>query len=228
MPFVHEIMSIPPVTIRCSATLAEAAALMLRQRLSGLPVVDAAGDLVGVITEGDFLRRPEYGTQAVNGTYWAELFGVGPAERYRRVHGLKVEDVMSTKIVSVKSNDTLLDAVRLMLYYEIKRMPVVDHGKLVGMLSRFDFLKAFIAARRELSVSSTTCEVAIKQKIARQEWAPEKEIEVSSENGRFRLSGEVQSDDQRRAAIVLAEGLAGLSNVDAQLTLVARTPRRPG
>ena len=98
----HQIMTRSVVTIMPEATILEAANTMLRLRVSGLPVVDAAGKLVGVVTEGDFIRRSEIGTQRKHGRWLRFLFGAGEAATdYVQEHGRKVSDVMQMEIIAV-------------------------------------------------------------------------------------------------------------------------------
>jgi CBS domain-containing protein len=115
---------------------------MLQNRISGLPVVDR-GMLVGVVTEGDFLRRAETTTQRKRAR-WIEFF-MGPgqsADDYVRTHGRKVADVMTPTPITITEDTRLDDIVSLMERSRIKRLPVVRQGRVVGIVSRANLLHA--------------------------------------------------------------------------------------
>lgn len=140
---VRAIMTPSPVTIVASSSILDAAKLMLDNRVSGLPVVDANGVLVGMITEGDFLRRHELGTDRKRS--WLREWLTSPgkiADEYVRAHGRRVEELMTPQVTVISPKDSISDAVRLMERNDIKRLPVVSDGRLVGIISRSDLLRA--------------------------------------------------------------------------------------
>jgi CBS domain-containing protein len=136
-----DLMSGEVVTISPKATVVEAARLMLEHRVSGLPVVDAQGQLVGVISEGDMLCRAEIGAESVDDSFWSlEL-----ARQFLKAHGRYVEDVMTSKVVSVDENTPLAEIARLLQVMRLKRVPVTNHGEVVGIVSRADVLRVLIS-----------------------------------------------------------------------------------
>src|SRR5438067_9059350 len=119
------------ISVTPETSIAEAARLMLQHRIRGLPVVDAKGAVVGIITEGDLLRRAETGT-APHHPRWLELL-LGPgrlADEYTHAHARKVGEAMTGDIVSVTSSTDVADIVQLMNKQRIKRVPVIDGAKL--------------------------------------------------------------------------------------------------
>ena len=142
---VASIMSAPVVGIAPTASIAEAIRLMLNKRISGLPVVTADGVLVGMLSEGDLLRRQELGT-IKHRARWIEFFaGDGKlADDYIRSHGRRVAEIMSTEIVSANVTARLEECVNLMLGNDIKRLPILENGKLVGIVTRADVLHALL------------------------------------------------------------------------------------
>ena len=107
-------------------------ALMLKARISGLPVIDDRGTLVGVISEGDFLHRAEIGTERKYSPWYDALFGAGEtASAYTRAHGLRVTEVMTHKVITTTGNSPLHKAVELMEHHHIKRLPVMRGHKAV-------------------------------------------------------------------------------------------------
>jgi CBS domain-containing protein len=141
-----DVMSAEVVTISFKATVFEAAKLMLDRRISGLPVVNDEGHLVGVVTEGDFLRRTEIGTELhpwlrspgseSNFQLYCEFF---------KSHGRHVEDIMSRDVVRVFENTPLAEVAALLELKRIKRVPVMRNGEMMGIVSRADFLRALVS-----------------------------------------------------------------------------------
>ena len=132
-----DVMTRHVITAGPDTSIVEAARLMLENRISGLPVLDGRGRLIGIVTEGDFLRRVETGT-ARHRSRWLE-FLIGPgrlADEFVRSHGRKVEEVMTPDPRTVAEDTPLEDAVQLMERNNIKRVPVVRNDQLVGILSR--------------------------------------------------------------------------------------------
>src|ERR1700682_1414402 len=128
---VRDVMTPDVLSISPDASVLEAVDVMLQKGISGLPVVDAAGKLVGIVTEGDFLRRRETGTQR-HRPRWIE-FLIGPgrlASEYVHTSGRKVCEVMTEGVKTVEGNTPLEHAVQLMERYRIKRLPVVEWGKM--------------------------------------------------------------------------------------------------
>src|ERR1041384_4853780 len=132
-----DIMKAPVIWVRPETTIADAARLMLENHISGLPVIDHSSAVVGMLTEGDLLRRRETGTER-HRSHWLELL-IGPvrlAHEYVEAHARKVGEVMSSDVVSVGPGDELAEVVRLMERRHIKRVPVLEDQKVVGVISR--------------------------------------------------------------------------------------------
>jgi CBS domain-containing protein len=137
----RDLMSTEVITVSPKATVTDAAKKMVDNRVSGLPVVDDEGKLIGVISEGDLLRRVEIGTDA--GTP-GSLFTLELAHQFLKAHGQHVEDVMTQKVASVVENTGLTEIASLMQLMRFKRVPVTDHGKVIGVVSRADVLKVLV------------------------------------------------------------------------------------
>ena len=208
----HNVISVQPET-----TILQAAELMLQHRISGLPVVDSDGHVVGIVTEGDFLRRVETGTQRKRAR-WVELL-VGPgrlAEDYVRSRSRRVGDVMTQSVHSIREDTPLSDAVELMERHRIKRLPVLREHKLVGMVSRANLLHALASLAREIS-SAPADDVAIREclltELKQQSWAPLGLIDVIVHNGTVELWGTLLDERKRRPLIVAAENVRGVKSV---------------
>src|SRR5215475_1877029 len=144
-----DFMSARVISVTPDASILECVRLMLQHRISGLPVIDAAGSLVGVVTEGDFLRRVEAGTERKR-PRWLEFFA-GPsrlADEYVQSHGRKVSDVMTPEPITVHEDTPVEEVVRLMESRRIKRLPVMRQDKVVGIVSRANLLHALATVGR--------------------------------------------------------------------------------
>jgi CBS domain-containing protein len=139
----RDLMCTQTVTVSPKATIFDAAKLILECRVSGLPVTDERDHLVGIITEGDFLRRAEIGTEEGCDD---SFFDLEVAQQFLKSHGRYVEDVMTSKVASVVPNTPLIEIARLMHRMKLKCLPVIDDGKIVGVINRADVLGVLISS----------------------------------------------------------------------------------
>jgi CBS domain-containing protein len=212
------------VTIGPDAPILQAIRLMLQHRISGLPVVDAAGGLVGIITEGDLLRRGETGTERRR-PRWLE-FLLGPGRRagdYVEAHARRVGEVMTREVATVEETTPLDEVVRAMEERRVKRLPVLREGRLVGILSRANLLRALAVAAAETGPALAGDE-AIRERLAaeigKQSWAPPTLPNIMVRNGVVHVWGLVTSDEQRVALKVLAENVPGVKAVRDHLVWI--------
>lgn len=220
---VHAIMTSPAVVVHPETSVADAAKSMLDNHISGLPVVDSTDRLVGIITEGDFLRRTELHTERKRS--WLLEFLTSPgtlADEYVMTHGRTVEEIMTSDVVTVTTTTTLPEVVRLMEKHHIKRIPVISHDKLVGIVSRSDLLKALvqILPARQTENKDQEIEAAIINELATQDWSRGGFIQVKVVDGVAELSGSIMDERERRAAKVAAENVPGVRAVFDNLTYI--------
>ena len=218
----HDVMTWGVISVQSNASVMRAVQLMLQNKISGLPVVDDKGSLVGMVTEGDFLRRGELGTQR-HRPRWLE-FLVGPgrlADEYVHACGRKVDEIMTPDPYTVSVDTPVDEIVRLMERHRIKRLPVVEDGKPVGMVSRANLLTALASADREAATPATD-DAAIRERIlaecAKQPWGVE--INVIVKNGVVELRGAITDERERQAFIVAAENVPGVKAVHDHLVWV--------
>ena len=219
----YQIMTPRLVTVQVDTPIAEAAELMLKSRISGLPVVDAGGKLVGIVSEGDFIRRGEIGTRHRR-SGWLEFF-VGPgklASEFVREEGRTVKDVMTPEPVTISEDTTLEDIVQLMEQKGIKRLPVLSGQELVGIVTRANLLQAVANLARGVP-DPTAADDELRKKILtsmeKQPWCP-MGLNVVVRNGVADLSGIITDDRQRSAAAVAAKNVAGVKAVHDHLCWV--------
>ena len=219
---VRDVMTRNVISVGANQSVLEAAQLMLENRVSGLPVLDAVGKLVGIVTEGDFLRRGEIGTQRQR-PKWLE-FLVGPgrlASEYVHASGRNVEEVMTPDPYTVTEDDSLETVVELMERRHIKRLPVLRDGRLVGIVSRanlMDALTELAHSRHGPAADDATIRDRILSALADARWAPN--INVAVHNGVAELSGIITDERERKGLIVAAENVAGVKEVHDHLVWV--------
>jgi len=219
---VKDVMTRNVISVQNDDQVLKAARLMLQNRISGLPVLDKDGELVGIVTEGDFLRRSELGTQRRR-SKWLE-FIVGPgklAEEYVHASGRKVEEIMTPDPCVVDENDALDKVVELMERRRIKRLPVVRAGRMVGIVSRANLMHALASLARDAQPQAGP-DWAIRNEIlanlGNQHWAPN--INVVVKDGVVHLWGCITDDRERQGLIVAAENVAGVKQVHDHLVWV--------
>jgi CBS domain-containing protein len=222
-----DVMTSPVMTIEPDVDVLQAVRVMLQRRVSGLPVVDKNGRLVGVVTEGDFLRRAETGTQRRR-PRWLE-FLVGPgrlAEDYARAHARKVTDVMTADPITVDEDASLDDIVKLMEKRQIKRIPVVRGSNVVGIVSRANLLHALASVAREAKPAEQNdgaIRALLMAELNKQPWAPVALINPVVRNGVVELWGTITDERERAALVVAAENVPGVKAVRDHLAWVDAT-----
>lgn len=213
------------VTVRPDATIEYAAQLMLQYRISGLPVTDGDGALLGIITESDLLRRAETGTEKRHARWVSLLIGPGRlAQEYVHAHGRKVGDVMTERVTTVTPQTPISDlVVALMETKRVKRLPVVEQGRLVGIVSRADVMAALVGLLSEKPGGARTdAEIRsqILAEIDRQPWGPRGSVDVLVTNGVVILKGTIIDERERAALRVAAENVPGVKAVHDRLVWV--------
>jgi CBS domain-containing protein len=222
-----DIMTRRVISVGRDASVFEAVRLMLQHRISGLPVVDPAGILVGMITEGDFLRRAEAGTER-HRPRWLEVF-LGPgraAVEYTHSHGRKVYEVMSDQPYSVSEDTPFEKIVDLMESHKIKRVPVTRDGRLIGIVSRANLMRAILPIVRS-ALPPAQSDLDIRKRIVaemdKQKWAPVALVDVTVKSGIVDLWGTILDEREREALKVLAQNVPGVNEVRDHMIWVEPT-----
>lgn len=215
---VSEVMRNEVVTVTPTASVGEAARLMLDHHISGLPVVDEAGAMVGILTEGDLLRRVELGTEKRIPGWRAWLATSGrEALNYVQSHARRVREVMTTPVTWVAPATELTEVVALMESRRIKRIPVLENDRIVGIVTRADLLRALerLLPRAETSpVADAELRRRVLTSLKAQPWARgATSLDVIVRDGVVELLGVVNDPQQREAIRVLAENTPGTQGV---------------
>jgi CBS-domain-containing membrane protein len=205
----EDVMVSTVITVGVNASIGEVAAILLNNHISAAPVVDEKGELVGIVSEGDLMRRPEIGTTKRH-SWWLELISNkwGSATEYIKSHSRKVADVMTRDLITAKPDTPLGDIAGLLERNQIKRVPIVERGKLVGIVSRANILQALSSATRKLPSLMTADDSELRKKVvsqmASEPWRPTM-LTVTVQDGTVDLWGLVHSVEQKKAAQFAAE-----------------------
>ena len=143
-----DVMTADVVTVDPETTIEDIARRLIENRISAVPVVDGAGKLRGIVSEGDLMRRPETETERHRSWWLAAL--ASPEERtrdYVKTHGIHAGDVMTHPVITVPEDATVEEVASILEKHRIKRVPVLRNGKLVGIVSRANLLHGLIARK---------------------------------------------------------------------------------
>ena len=209
---VKDVMTAVVVRLSPDNSVRQAAQIMLDNHVSGPPVVDDAGALVGVISEGDLIRRTELGGggQAMD----ASLAADERAQAYVRRSSWRVGDAMTANPVTIDEDAPIGRVAALMKERSIKRIPVIRDGRLIGIVSRADLLQAILSARQdETATGDEAIRRSILVRLSENTGLEGLDVKVAVSDGIVHLWGNVETDDCRRAARVLAEAVRGVRGV---------------
>jgi CBS domain-containing protein len=218
----RDVMVSPVITVKPYSSVKEVAKTLLEKHISAVPVVDDAGTLVGIVSEGDLMHRFEAGTER-RYSPWIRLIA-GDASlpaNYIKAHARKVADVM-TKNVITASPETPLDEIAIRLERNsIKRVPIVKDGRLVGIVSRANIVQVVASAPIELQnpLSDSTIRDRLLADLKAQSWAHTNSLNVTVNGGVVSLWGVTGSETERKAIGVAAEAAPGVRAVNNHLTL---------
>lgn len=205
----RDIMAKPVLTAKPATTVADIASLMAEKRISGLPIVDEDGNLVGVVSETDLLHRSETGTERRR-KWWMRILldSETLARDYVKTHGKHASDIMSPYVISVSADADLRHVADVLDKNEIKRVPVLDNGKLVGIITRGDLVRA-LAANQPQPSAEAAGDAALQQrimaKVQSQSWLNPTYLSITATNGVVESWGFIASEAQRAALRVLVE-----------------------
>jgi CBS domain-containing protein len=222
-----DVMATDVITVGPEDRVMEVAQVLVSNRISAVPVVDDTGKMVGIVSEGDLIRRVESGTEHRR-AWWLDLLASRAelAAEYVKERGPRVRDVMTGNVVTVSPDTDLAEVANLLESNTIKRVPVIEDGKLVGIVSRANLVQALAALHNQLPAETTTDDALLRDKVLNrlrsEAWTPML-LNVIVKDGRIGLWGFVRSEEERKAARVAAETADGVRPVDDNLIVM-----RPG
>ena len=218
---VRNFMTRDVITVASDTAVHAIAALMVEKRISGVPVLDDDGRVIGIVGQGDLLHRAEVGTERRH-KWWLRVFGDPNvmAREFSKAHGLTARDVISRNVISVSPDAELREVADRLDRHKLKRLPVLEDGRLAGIITRGDLVRALAEAKPAKSariLDNGAVYKAINDSIQSHGWLNSNLLNVGVDGGVVQLSGFVQSTDQRDALRVLVEETDGVVRVDDQL-----------
>jgi CBS domain-containing protein len=218
----RDVMVSKVITVGPDALVQDVAAILLQNRISAVPVVASDGKLLGIVSERDLMRRPEAGTEKQRPA-WLEFLTSKDAlaDEFVKTHSRKVTDVMTADVITA-SPDTLVGALATLLEKNnIKRVPIVDGGKVVGIVSRANLLQALASLTLEKSPKLAPMDSVIREKVLAElktkSWTNPWLVNVTVQDGTVNLWGVVDSQAEKKAVRVLAEVTSGVLAVNDNL-----------
>ncbi|MGO9045658.1 MAG: CBS domain-containing protein [Xanthobacteraceae bacterium] len=210
------------VTVKPEHDVTEAIRLLGEHDVSALPVVDDGGNVVGVISEADLLHRQEIGTEKQR-PWWLEA--VTPAcklaEEFAKSHGRRVEEIMSTDVVSVAEDTPLGEIATMLERHRIKRVPILRGGKLVGIVSRSNLIQALGSSRAPAAGAGAESDRKIRlellDRLGKEDWTDFGGRNIIVSGGIVHLWGLVGSAEEHKALLALAEGVPGVASVSDEM-----------
>jgi CBS domain-containing protein len=214
-----DIMVTDVITVKPDSQVQDVAGLMLANRISALPVVDDAGALVGIVSEGDLLRRNEAGT-GHDRAWWLKLLmsRENLAAEYVKEHARKVADVMTRSVVSADPDTSVADIASLLERHRIKRVPIVRNGKVVGIVSRANLVQALATFRKKVIAPQSVADAELREKVVArlnsEPWVRPNLVNVTVTDGTVDLWGIVESSVEKQALRVAVEVTPGVKAVN--------------
>lgn len=213
-----DIMTRQVITVRPDTPVAEIATLLLQRHISAVPVVDENEKMIGIVSEGDLVVRSDIGTGEHRHSWWLRLLNdnASLAGDYLKTHGKTAGDVMTRNVISVAEDTSVGEIARLMEQNHIKRVPVVQDGRIVGLVSRANIIRQ-IAAVKELKVESyvddNTIRRQVEERLQKESWSSIGTSGVTVNNGVVEFWGLIGSDAERSASRLAVEEVAGVKEV---------------
>ncbi|MEJ1977130.1 MAG: CBS domain-containing protein [Acetobacteraceae bacterium] len=220
---VADLMTRQVLAIDPETPLVQAIHLMTEHKISGLPVVGQNGQVVGILTEGDLLRRVEIGTEEKAPGWLKSFFLAGrEAENYVLRHGRRVGEVMTHDVITVAEDTPLPDVIKLMHRHHVKRIPVVQDGRLCGIISRADLVRRVgdILSAAPASASDDAIRQAISSAMDRELWAHGTKVSVAVQDGVVQIDGCLFDIRERQALGVLVENVPGVKRVENRIICI--------
>ena len=230
----QDIMTQDVVTVRPYTSVSDIAAIMVEKRISGVPVLTDSGEIIGMVSQSDLLHRVEIGTERESRRKWwlrnlADANAL--AREYAKAHGLKVQDVMSRYVISVRGDAELKDVANILDSHRIKRVPVLRAGRMVGIITRSDLVRTLSQVRTSRSdkkVDNAVLHRALHERIRAQPWVNESYLSVTVNDGVVELWGFVDTVDQHSALRALVEETDGVRRVEDKISVGVPVAVRAG
>lgn len=223
---VADVMTRDVISVSTATPVSEIAGALAAKRISAVPVVGVDGMLVGIVSESDLIRRAEIGTERRR-SWWRKIIADVEAEsaEYVRAHGRKAQHVMTAPVVTTTEDMTLADVADVMEKRRLKRLPVVQGSRLIGIVSRSDLVRAVARHRVPPSTQPAADDAILRDLMARVKAVTPSHmlINVSVHRGDVDIAGLVDSAAEREAILVAAENTPGVRSIQDRMALRPRS-----
>lgn len=219
-----DIMVSNVVTVTPDHCVQEVAEILLERRISGVPVLDGSGKLIGIVSEGDLMRHADSGTEHQR-SWWLRLMmgREGLATEYVREHARKVSDIMTRDVITATPDTPVGKLAELLERNAIKRVPIVENGKVVGIVSRANLLQALASMRKQITVERPVDDAQLRQSVLQrlqsEPWMRTSLINVTAHDGTVDLWGIVDTASEKNAVRIAAEVTPGVRAVNDALVV---------
>ena len=213
-----DIMTSPVITAGPDSTILDIVNLMLENRISAVPIINRKEELLGLVSEGDLIRRTEIGARDYS-SWWLSAIGgtITLAEDFVKTHGIRASEIMTEEVITVREGARLWEIAELLEKKKIKRVPVMTDGKVVGIVSRANLLQALAAQREKQLETPSRDDRAIREELLKlldgERWSDTSHLNVVVIDGTVHYWGVVRNDTERGALKAAAESVAGVGDV---------------
>jgi CBS domain-containing protein len=214
-----DIMVTDVIAVKSDGNVQDVAELLLTNRISAVPVIDDAGKLIGMVSEGDLLRRAEAGT-GHDRSWWLQLL-MGReilAAEYLKEHSRRVSEVMTRDVISATPDTPVAEIATLLERNRIKRVPIVQAGKVVGIVSRANLIQALATFRKKSPLPQPVADTELRDKIVSrlktEPWVRPSLVNVTVSEGTVDLWGIVDSSVEKQALRAAVEVTPGVKAVN--------------
>lgn len=209
------------VTVGPDTSVADAVAMLVKHDISAIPVVNSDGNLIGILSEADLLEREELGAEHRH-PWWIETMMPASrlAQEFAKTHGKKVSEVMSTDMITAREDTSVSEIAALLERHRIKRVPIVNDGKVVGIVSRSNLMQALASSKPAEPKSETDRSIRLElldRLRQQQRWTDFGERNIIVQDGVVHLWGLISSEAERKALTALAEGVPGVVSVSDEM-----------
>ena len=217
----RDIMTVNVISVSEDTPVHDVVSLLLRHRISAVPVVDSDSKVTGIVSEGDLLRPEGDARTGIARPWWLEAVFAGKTVEFAKSRARKVGAIMTRDVYTVTPDTQATEIAGLLERHRIKRVPVVDDGKLVGIVSRANLLHGLAGAIVERHEPGAGKDRDIRDKLL-QVLLEEHELDtvlvnVTVENGRVRLWGVVENAEEAELAERAAKAIPGVTSVENNL-----------
>jgi CBS-domain-containing membrane protein len=224
MMYARDVMTTDVISVAPETTIGEIAALLIQHRISAVPVIDT-GAIVGIVSEGDLMRRPETDTEGAPSPWLSLLSGPGVApDRFSKAHGTTAREVMTRNVITVTPDTPLDEVASLLEARRIKRVPVVQDGRLVGILSRANLLHGLVAAPLSADRTESSAQQdrrirdQVQEVLRKNPWLERDHVNLVVNDSVVHVWGIVRSEEHRKALYMALRAVPGVKSVEDHLS----------